>query len=77
LATFAKGHANKRTHADNAALIRKLQPDNETTTRPGVVTFTYSAADWITLRGVPAIGIGVQGAIAGTRPDQSQITRDT
>ncbi len=51
---------------------RCLAPTSErTTTRPQPQEPKYASklpGDPLALRGIPAIGIGVQGAITGTRP---------
>jgi hypothetical protein len=69
MATFTRGHWTRQTHTFNEPLRRSLERPIATT--PGAIQFTYSAADWITLRGIPAIGPNVGGAIPGTRPDST------
>lgn len=54
------------SHARNARLIAKLSESaSGSFTRP----MRHTAADAVTLRGIPAVGHGVGGAIAGSRPD--------
>jgi hypothetical protein len=38
-------------------------------TSPGHIRWHYDPSDALTLRGIPAIGLGVRGAIAGTNPE--------
>jgi hypothetical protein len=66
MATFPIAHRNSRS----TGLVpgRRTQP---TTTTPGRVTWITDPSDALTLRGIPAIGRGVAGAIAGTNPAQS------
>lgn len=67
--TFPKGHANTRTHTDNARLIAALNQDLAAAANPTGMIMRHTASDELTLRGIPAIGPGCPGRIAGTRPD--------
>ncbi len=62
MGTFRKGH-NART-----VLVRRVQVVNVTTIPDTKITWMLTASDTITLRGIPAIGRGVQGVIRGTSP---------
>lgn len=68
--TFPKGHAHRKTHADNARLIAALNADIVTATNLTGMIMRHTASDELTLRGIPAIGPGCPGRIRGTRPDQ-------
>lgn len=48
-----------------------------TTTNTPITHHRSAEGDTQRLRGIPAIGKGVEGAIPGTRPDTSRITRHT
>jgi hypothetical protein len=69
--TFPRGYMNYHTHQANARMLEQLdrQETVSVATQSATVVYTYTAADYLTLRGIPAIGEGVQGAIPGTRPD--------
>jgi hypothetical protein len=69
--TFPRGYINRRTNQANAHLLEQLDRKEtvSTPTQNTIVRFTYTAADYLTLRGIPAVGEGVSGAIPGTRPD--------
>lgn len=67
-----QGLLNKhQIHAKNAALIAKLalETDLDVPMRPAAGA--TPAGDEERLRGIPAIGRGVGGAMRGTRPDQA------
>lgn len=69
--TFPRGHAHRRTHARNAQLLATLHPDQlAQLANPTGMIMRHTAADELTLRGIPAIGPGCPGRIAGTRPDR-------
>lgn len=64
MATFALGH--------NARLVlaRRVPAGHATTSpSPTKITWYVDPSDTLTLRGIPALGRGVGGAIRGTRPD--------
>lgn len=66
MATFKKGHSAKQT------LSRKIKIGSIEQTAPGKQTWwLQDPSDAKTLRGIPAIGRNVGGAIAGTRPDKT------
>jgi hypothetical protein len=69
--TFPRGYINYQTNQENQRLLNQLdrQETVNVATQNATVRFTYTAADYLTLRGIPAVGEGVQGAIPGTRPD--------
>jgi hypothetical protein len=67
MATFARGHNTTALNAKNANLIHNLTGSSSTT--PARITWIHDPADSLTLRGIPAIGRGVEGAIPHTRPD--------
>jgi hypothetical protein len=62
-----KGHSANETLAKNEALKQSLNRQSVQTS-PGRITWIVDAGDEETLRGIPAIGRGVQGAIKHTRP---------
>lgn len=62
-----RGHWALRTYASNTRLLESLTRQQVQTT-PGHITWIITAGDELTLRGIPAIGRGVQGAIRDTRP---------
>lgn len=66
MATFPRGHNARDTHRRNQRIVIGSVTTTITT---GKVTWFLDPADALTLRGIPAIGRNVQGAIAGTRPD--------
>lgn len=59
-------------HAANAALALELAGRADDTPKPSRRFEFQSPADGRDLRGLPAIGRGVAGAIAGTQPGGSQ-----
>lgn len=65
MATFKRGHSAKET------MMREVKIGSVAQTGPGKVTWLVDPSDSLTLRGIPAIGRGVQGAIPGTRPESS------
>jgi hypothetical protein len=69
MATFALGHWTAKTNQANLELKASLEHTSLNTT-PAKVTWILTASDTITLRGIPAIGRGVEGAIKHTRPDK-------
>ena len=69
MATFARGYWTRKTHHTNTNLRNTL--NRQTQTAPGKITWLIDPSDSITLRGIPAIGRGVAGAIHGTNPDQT------
>jgi hypothetical protein len=75
MATFSlyARHAEEATR--NAALLAQLALEDGAPrfTRPAQAT---DAADERTLRGIPAIGRNVSGAIPGTRPDKASLGDD-
>lgn len=62
MATFPRGH-NART-----ILGRRVQVVGEEQRKEPKLGWTLTASDGLTLRGIPAIGRGVAGHIAGTNP---------
>lgn len=67
MATFRKGHYAR------TILTRKIQVGTTTNTQPTTkITWYLDPSDTLTLRGIPAIGRGVAGAMHGTRPDTRQ-----
>ena len=67
MATFARGYWTQKTAAHNAAVKTSITSSSAQTS-PGQITWNLTAADGLTLRGIPAIGRGVGGHIPGTRP---------
>jgi len=63
MATFPRGHNAREV------LGRRVKLGTATTTAPAKVTWYVDPSDTLTLRGIPALGKGVGGAIRGTRPD--------
>lgn len=69
---FPRGFSAYQSNVRNAQLIARLAREtggNVREARP-----VASPADELTLRGIPAIGRGVQGVIRGTQPE-SEATR--
>jgi hypothetical protein len=64
VATFPRGHWARSFNA-NAAMIKKLGREQ---TAPGKVTWIVDPADDRLLRGLPAVGNRLGGAIRGSRP---------
>jgi hypothetical protein len=69
MATFARGYWTVKSQAHNAAVLTSIERTSISTTA-GRLTWILTASDTITLRGIPAIGRGVEGAIRHTRPDK-------
>jgi hypothetical protein len=69
--TFPRGYINYHTNQANQRMLEQLdrQETVSVATQTATVVYTYTAADYLTLRGIPAIGEGVQGAMKDTRPD--------
>jgi hypothetical protein len=67
MATFARGHWQHKTDTRNAAVRRSISRESSQTTN-GKVTYTFDPSNAIILRGIPAIGPNVAGAIRGTNP---------
>jgi len=73
--TFARGYWTRKTNLKNAELHQRVEREAGIQTTPGRIHWIVDAGDSRTLRGIPAIGRNVQGAIPGTRPD-ANIDRD-
>ena len=69
--TFPRGYWLQKTRLHNEAIQRSINR-NTIQTSPGTVTWIVDAGDELTLRGIPAIGRGVAGAIRGTNPANVQ-----
>lgn len=67
MATFARGHYARTCHRKNHEL--KIGTTADTAPPNTQVHWYLDPSDSRTLRGIPAIGRNVQGAIPGTRPD--------
>lgn len=67
--TFPRGFWTNKTSAHNNALAKTIERST-IQTAPGKITWIVNAGDEATLRGIPAIGRGVQGAIAGSNPSR-------
>jgi hypothetical protein len=67
MATFARGYWQTKCDNHNLAIQTDLRR-NEVSTTSTRVTWTTNAGDELTLRGIPAIGRGIAGAIRGTSP---------
>ena len=65
--TFPRGYWTNKHLAHNQAVQARITR-NSFQTAPGRVTWIVDAGDHHTLRGIPAIGRGVAGAIPGTNP---------
>jgi hypothetical protein len=61
---FPQWLRNQHTHADRHNVERAIGPQTEQVTNPHIP----SAGQ---LRGIPAVGRGVTGAIPGTRPEDT------
>lgn len=71
MATFKKGHSARKMFK------REIKIGSVAQTASGKQTWwLQDPSDAKTLRGIPAIGRNVGGAIAGTRPDQAVNGRD-
>ena len=68
MATFPRGHHATTTHHHNQRQLQRPQLTHDIHTSSSK-TWHLDPSDTRTLRGIPAIGRGVQGAIPGTRPD--------
>lgn len=67
MGTFPRGHHARHCRRHNE---RELKIGTVTTTQPtSKIRWYLDPSDSRTLRGIPAIGRNVQGAIPGTRPD--------
>lgn len=70
--TFPRGFMNHRSNQANAEMIEKLCREtggNIQVERAKQKFYAYTAADHHTLRGIPAIGPGVSGAVPGSKPE--------
>jgi hypothetical protein len=67
--TFPRGFVNHQTNVANAEMLERLARDTGQNVKASLARFTFSAGDEHTLRGIPAIGRGCPGRMAGTRPD--------
>ncbi len=65
MATFPIGHWTRKVHERNQ---RHTDTSSSVSTIPAKITWHVTAGNEHTLRGIPAIGRGVQGAIPGTNP---------
>lgn len=63
-----RGHGADKVHVQNAAHLKSLDRQR-VQTAPGKVTWIVDGGDHLTLRGIPAIGRGVSGAVFGSRPE--------
>jgi hypothetical protein len=64
LPRFMETHASRLAHAKQlAAVVRETDADLNT------IRQQHTAADSLTLRGIPAIGRGVAGVSPGTNPE--------
>jgi hypothetical protein len=68
--TFAKGSYSAGLWTRHVARAKKEQRQSSTTA--GKVTWVQDPVD---LRGVPAIGRGVAGAVRGTQPERALIAK--
>ena len=66
MATFARGYWIRQITIANQRRARNDTTQRSAQTTPGKITWLQDPVD---LRGIPAIGRNVGGAIAGTRPD--------
>lgn len=69
--TFPRGYHNYVTNLNNAKLLEQLAREQNASlkTERNRIRGQHTAADSLTLRGIPAIGRGVAGVIPGLRPD--------
>jgi hypothetical protein len=73
MATFARGYWTAKVRAHNQRVLNDI--DRHTTqTAPGKITWLVTAGNEHTLRGIPAIGRSVAGAIRGTNPE-AEVTK--
>ena len=68
VATFPIGHSSRSLWGKHQRMLRRAA----TNTAPGVVTWVQDPVD---LRGLPAIGRGVAGAVRGTQPERALIAK--
>jgi len=66
---FPRGFSNRQAHIRNAVLLERLARETGGDMR-AEATLPATPADAVTLRGIPAVGRGVSGVIAGTQPEQ-------
>ncbi len=64
LPSFLERHVERRAHVANLGRALADQPNADLRERK----YTHDPSDALTLRGIPAIGRGVAGAIRGTAP---------
>lgn len=63
--TFARGYWTAKVAHRNRGLLNE---PHSTATQPAKINWYVTAGNEATLRGIPAIGRGVAGAIPGTNP---------
>jgi hypothetical protein len=71
MATFPKGHSARTDMRGKPRKTLVVHAGGVSTVK-GKVLWLVDASDARTLRGIPAIGPNVGGAIPGTRPDSMQ-----
>lgn len=69
MATFPRGHAAYLMRCENAVKIAEAA--RETGGSLAVARGSHTAADSVTLRGIPAVGRGVAGVMRFTQPEQA------
>lgn len=74
--TFPRGFANYRVHVENAKLLEKIARESGgDVAKERSAGFAHTAADALTLRGIPAVGRSVSGVILGSQPEQACVVR--
>ena len=70
VATFRRGHSSRTLWAKHQRMLAR--ETGGASTASGKVTWVQDPVD---LRGLPAIGRGVAGAVRGTQPDRALIAK--
>jgi hypothetical protein len=70
MATFPIAHRNYLMRIDSAKKLTRVLRSTGATIADARAN-SHTAADGITLRGIPAIGLGVAGHIPGTQPESA------
>lgn len=76
--TFPKGFANYRVHVKNAQLLERVAREaGGDVAKERSAGYAHTAADALSLRGIPAVGRSVSGVILGTQPEREVVVRLT
>jgi len=69
MATFPKGHSAYLMRCENASKIARAARETGASLVVAKKQMRHTAADAITLRGIPAVGRGVAGVMFRTQPE--------